>query len=146
MKLYVRSFAENKKDLHSYLSNRADVVIEHLIKIFLYPNAQEYNHWKQEVAAVLKKVPKLKNSNKLPSASFIVDSSWMVWEDQFDRFVEVVKEEMKELSENINNDTLYDAIDEYFEWLSKELSKYGSVVSDNIYHEIDYLQNKYFRR
>ena len=146
MKLYVRSFAETKKDMHRYLADRADVIIEHLIKIFLYPDVQECNHWKQEVAAVLKKVPKLKNSNEFPSAAFIVDNSWMVWEDQFDRSVEVTKLEMKEQPENIDNDTLYDAVNEYFHWLSKEISKYGSVVSNNIYNEIDFLQNKYFRR
>lgn len=146
MKIYIRSFALNKREIRSDLRAAADVVIEHLIKIFLYPRLQEQNHWKQEIAAALKKVPRLKSSNKFPDASFIVDSSWMVWEDQFDRFVEVIKEEMKEMPESINNNILYDAIDEYFQWLSKELSKYGSVMSNNIYNEIDYLQNKYFRR
>lgn len=146
MKIYIKSFALTKREIRSDLRAAADVVIEHLIKIFLYPSLQEQNHWKQEIAASFKKVPRLKNSNKFPDASFIVDSSWMVWEDQFDRFVEVIKEEMKEVPKSVNNDILYDAVDEYFRWLSKELSKYGIVRNDEIYQKLDYLQNKYFKR
>lgn len=93
MKRYIRSFAVTKREIQADLRASAKIVIEHLIKIFLYPNAQENNHWKREVSGALKKVPKLKGSNKLQSPSFILQSSWVVWEDQFDRFVEVIKED-----------------------------------------------------
>lgn len=146
MKIYIRSFALNKREIRSDLRAAADIVIEHLIKIFLYPRLQEQNHWKQEIAAALKKVPRLKNSNKFPDASFIVDSSWMVWEDQFDRFVEVVKEDMEENPNNSSTKKLYEAIDEYFNWISDKLSTFGAVSNKEIYNEIELLQNKYFRR
>ena len=121
-------------------------MIEHLIKIFLYPDAQENNHWRREVAAALNDVPKMKNSNKLPKAKFILDSSWMAWEDVFDRKVEVVKEDMVEDPIDISTDVLYAAVNEYFNWLSVELSTYSVVSNSDIYNEIDYLQNKYFKR
>ena len=45
-----------------------------------------------------------------------------------------------------STDVLYTAIDEYFNWISIELSTYSVVSNSEIYDEIDYLQNKYFRR
>ena len=144
MKRYIRSFAVTKREVQADLRAAARVIIEHLIKIFLYPDAQENNHWKREVAAALNAVPKMKNSNKLPKAKFILDSSWMAWEDIFYRKVEVVKEDMIEDPINVDVDILYGAIDEYFNWISNELSRFGLISYTSIYHEIEYLQNKYF--
>ena len=125
---------------------KVKLVIKHLIKIFLYPVAQEQNHWKHEVAVALNDVPKMKNSNKLPKASFILDSSWMAWEDIFDRKVEVVKEDMIEQPASITTKDLYIAISEYFKWLSTELSRFGSVSYSSIYREIDCIQTRYFKK
>lgn len=91
MKRYIRSFAVTKREVQADLRAAAKVIIEHLIKIFLYPDAQEKGHWKREVAAALNDVPKMKGSNKLLKAKFILDSSWMAWEDIFDAKVAVVK-------------------------------------------------------
>lgn len=146
MKRYIRSFAVTKREVQADLRAAARVVIEHLIKIFLYPHAQETGHWKREVAAALNDVPKMKGSNKLPKAKFILDSSWMAWEDVFDRKVEVVKEDMIEHPIDADVDVLYGAIDDYFNWISNELSQFGSISFTSIYREINYLQNKYFRR
>lgn len=143
---YIRSFAVTKREIQADLRAAARVIIEHLIKIFLYPDAQENSHWKREVAAALNDVPKMKNSNKLPKAKFILDSSWMAWEDIFDRKVEVVKEDIVEDPIDVDINILYSAVDEYFDWLSTELSQFGSVSYTSIYHEIGYLQDKYFKR
>ena len=144
MKRYIRSFAVTKREIQADLRASAKIVIEHLIKIFLYPDAQENNHWKREVAAALSDVPKMKGSSKLPKSKFILDSSWMAWEDLFDRKVKVVKEDMVEEAKPITTDKLYIAFDHYFKWISCELSQYGSVSYSSIYREIGYLQQTYF--
>lgn len=146
MKRYIRSFAVTKREVQADLRAAAKGVIEHLIKLFLYPDAQEKGHWKREVAAALNDVPKMRGSNKSPKAKFILDNSWMAWEDVFDAKVAVVKKNMSENPMDISTDVLYAAVNEYFNWLSVELSTYSVVSNSDIYDEIEYLQNKYFRK
>lgn len=137
MKIYVQSFAETQQEIHRYLVSRADVVIEHLIKIFLYTERQEVSHWKQEVAAALNRIYKLKNNNRYPSKNWIMTNSWNVLEDTIQDSVPSIVEDYGDTTYSFNS--IYDKLHEYFDWLSSELSIRGRVSNTRIYNKINEL-------
>lgn len=53
MYLYVRAFADKKSQIKSDLRGATKVVMNHLIKVWLYPEVREQNHWKKEIAQTL---------------------------------------------------------------------------------------------
>lgn len=140
MKIYIQSFAETQQEIHRYLVSRADVVIEHLIKIFLYPERQEVSHWKQEVAATLNRVYKLKSDNKYPSKDWILENSWNVLDDIIRDSIVPIEEDYGH-SSNDNFYNIYNKIYSYFDWLSGELSKTDRVSNTRIYDKIDELKS-----
>ena len=48
MYLCVRSFADTRSQIRSDLRGVTKVVMNHLIKVWLYPNVQKQNHWKRK--------------------------------------------------------------------------------------------------
>lgn len=139
MKFDIRSFAEAQKEIHRYLVSRSDVVIEHLIKIFLYTERQEVSHWKQEVAAALNRIYKFKNIDRYPSKGWIMTNSWNVLEYTVYDYIYPIIEDYGELTSNLTVTSIYDKIHKYFDWLSTELSIRGRVSNTRIYNKIDEL-------
>lgn len=144
MHFYIQGFADSRQQIISDLKAGTGHVLRHLIKIFLYPNAQEQNHWKGEVARFLYNVPKTKSNKKYPSKLFIYNHTWNIYEDNFDRWVDAVIGDMKEIPTSYDIGSLYNACEEYFSWLSEELSKYGIIKYDDAYSEIEEIRNNYF--
>ncbi len=68
---YILALSRYNKDIFSKLADSSENVIDHLIKIVLWPNMQEQNHWKKEVWNLIRSVPKLKSSNRFPTYSQI---------------------------------------------------------------------------
>ena len=138
MRLYIRAFADSQAEVYRDIRGKSSVVIEHLIKIFLYPNSINSNHWKIEVAGALSRVPKLKRIKRYPEAKNIMKYSWKIWEDSIcDMISEIVKEYGQ--PEHADFKSIYDKIHEYLAWISEELSKYGYVSNNKIYNEIQSL-------
>ncbi len=143
MYMYIKGLAAHSEQLKSDIRSKTGPVIRHLIKVFLYPNAQENNKWKREVARYFYNVDKIKSNKRYPSALFIYKNSWSVYEDSFDRWVIAVIADMEEDPIPYNFNNLYSACDEYFKWLSEDLSKHGVAIYNEIYQEIELLRDEY---
>ncbi len=144
MYFYIRGFADSRQQIISDLKAGTGQVLRRLIKIFLYPNAQEQNHWKGEVARFLYNVPKTKSNKKYPSKSFIYNHTWNIYEDNFDRWVDAVTGDMEETPASCDIGSLYNACEEYFSWLSNELSKSGIIRYNDSYSVVERIRSDYF--
>lgn len=144
MKLYIRSFAATNKAAQDYLIAKTPIVIDHLIKVFIYPDVQEQNHWKREIANTLNTVPVLKSSKRKPKSNFIFENTYEVWKETVLERTERIIYDMVEMPIEFDQNNLTSAIEEYFKWLSENLS-FGTLNFNRIYEEIDNLKLKYFR-
>lgn len=139
MKKLIVAFADTSKDVFDRIKDKSPVAIEHLIKIFCYPESESVNHWKREVAGSLSRVPKLKRTKKFPKNSDILKASWDIWEDS-------IYETMLEIVDEYNRYTpakyadIYRKIHKYFIWLASQLESSGYVSSTRISKKIDELQ------
>ena len=148
MKIYIRGFAESKKDVERFLSQQTREIIDHLLKCYLMPNHPSANHWKKEIASFFYEVDKLKNTKKFPTAKQIYNWTYgkkqdLVTDERwFSKLVNMtLKEYNMESSENpCDFMSEFDSICvEYFTWLSKELSDVGLVTYDEIYQKLNEL-------
>lgn len=49
MKRRIFAFSRSTKYTYEKIKDQAENITEHLIKVFLWPNVQEANHWKKEI-------------------------------------------------------------------------------------------------
>ena len=142
MKILITSSAVQRDILKQKLIDRSEQVVNHLIKIFLYPSNNAAEHWKHEVYSFLYQVGVLKSSNKFPTSKFILNNTWNTWEDAILAYIPVVKQDFPNMSENDSKD-VYRAIYEYFRWLSKNLSMCGMVSQTSVKQTINDLVTIY---
>lgn len=126
--------ADNKM-IRDRLEARTPQIIEHIIKICLYPNNMSINHWKREIWAAIHVVQKQKKTNKFPSSKFIFESTWGIDGDMLDQFIQIVLSEYGEYETNING--VEECCIQYFRWLSEKLSAYGFVTNQDVSDELD---------
>lgn len=142
MRIYLTSSAEHRSKILSRVSTMSAEVVEHLIKIFIYPDKIEVEHWEQEVFAFLHQIPKIK-SGKYPSKDSLMKNSWWVHEDSiFDVCKAVISEygyeiDFSTVSEACN--FCYNKIYLYFDWLTDCLSVRGRVNRNEVCNKIDEL-------
>lgn len=149
MKIYIRNtqdilgFATKKSDVAAMIEENTRELIQHLIKLWLFPDAKDCNHWKQEVYNFLCRVPRLKRSNKFPSKKFILDNTINVNRDNISTLLRIVITDYGDCY--AQQQKLYSTmelhIDFYFEWLADELSRYGQVARNDVYaklHELGF--------
>lgn len=144
MYLYVRGFADTRSQIKSDLRGVTKVVMNHLIKVWLYPDVQEQNHWKKEIAQALNDVPKVKGKNKYPDYRFLIQNTWNVYEDSLDDRVDVIISSMREDPIPFDFEDLYRAMSDYFNWICFKLSEKGIVRYSDIYETLEELRNKHF--
>ena len=130
-----------KSDLRCKLEETTPMLLEHLIKLYLYPNCEYVNHWKQECYNFLHNVSRLKRSNKLPSAKFILDSTININSELIPYYAKGV---MKDYAQSLGKptydiDKLEQKIFNYYEWLAEMLSKYGRIFRTDCYEKLDEL-------
>ena len=78
---HIFALSRSRTNIYDKLADNSENVIDHLIKVFLWPDAQEQNHWKQEIWNFIRSVPKLKSSNKFPPYKKIRREIWNSYED-----------------------------------------------------------------
>lgn len=135
MKLYIRAFADSQAEIYRDIKSKSSVVIEHLIKLFLYPNSNNLNHWKTEIFAAMSRVPKLKRTKKYTESKNILKYSWNIWNDSIADMIDVIQNDYG-LS-NTPPDIIYNNVHIYLAWISDKLSRFGYVTSNQIYSKID---------
>lgn len=133
MYVYIRSMSESQSDLYRRISDKADEIDRHIIRLVLYPHAQEVNHWKQEIYGFLNTMKKLRNTKKLPNAKFIL-KCLQISNDMTDALMYQVTRIEKELTPiDVSEDQVVEAIEGYQKWLAHELSTRGVIIPDDAY-------------
>lgn len=147
MKIYIRNtqdifgFANRKSDIAAMIEENTRELIQHLIKLWVFPDAKGCNHWKQEVYNFLYRVPRLKRSNKFPSKKFILNNTIVVNKDNISALLRIVITDYKNQYEQKKSEysTMEEHILLYFDWLAEELSINGKVARNDVYSELSKL-------
>ncbi len=145
-------FAENKREIERQLSDKTDILVEHILYLIMDKNNSASNHWKQEIYSFIHSVKKLSGKNKFPTSKQIYGwtydkiSDCVTDTDWISVFVEDACD--KECFENIYSITdiskrLHSFCTDYFTWLSESLSRIGIVSRQDVIHELDILISKY---
>ena len=147
MKIYIRNtqdifgFANRKSDIATMIEENTRELIQHLIKLWVFPDAKDCNHWKQEVYNFLYRVPRLKRSNKFPSKKFILNNTIVVNKDNISALLRIVITDYKNQYEQKKSEysTMEEHILLYFDWLAEELSINGKVARNDVYAKLSEL-------
>lgn len=135
--------ADHSSKIHDHIEYLTPTIMEHLIKCLLYPGTIYQKHWKQEIAAFYR-INKSKSNNKFPSARNILKHTWYIVRDTTSETIRAIKLDYKQFQPaNISNDTIQQALDEYFYWLADNLSDHGVIAKYEIYQKVEELKIKY---
>jgi hypothetical protein len=151
--------ATAKSKLEGVLKSHNEVRIEHLLKLYFYPEAQrERDGWKHSVLNSLRSVPLLKNG-RYPDEEFLYDEIWVKpfagrLEGELDRRVAFLSRLIHDyeapelpLSDEVREDFCR-VCEGYCVWLSERLSQSGSVFWMDAYWRIEDLlkTSRYVKR
>lgn len=148
MKIYITAQAKAIRDIKSSLVNHVDQIEENFLKLLIAPNVTTRNHWQGEIASQIYKIRKTTGRHKLPSSNDIF--KWIYTEqlpELTDKryFKKMVKDicdiENFEYPDDIDmlQTKLIDVLEQYYTWLSVELSKDGYVERRSIFKKLDEL-------
>lgn len=132
MKKYIYAMSKSKRDVSADLEQGCDELILHLIKLRMYPDAQECNHWRKEVAEKLHRVDSFKGSHKLPNVAFIMQNTFDVHEHRIPKYIHIAEVDYDYDSVSFDRGILIDDIRDYFEWVANELQADGRIAYADI--------------
>lgn len=141
-------FAKTRDEIRDSLDSKSDIYITHLFKIFFMRDYRkdDLNHWCREVGDFYKKVDRFKGSKKFPSYKFIYDNILGDHEDIFDNIFILNQEYLRnEYNFDIYEDdidNIFKFIQEYTQWLARELSTKGVVLRDTCVTKLKELLEK----
>lgn len=133
--------AENKRVIISKIEDKERMVMEHLIKCWLYPNNSNYQHWKNEIHGFIPRISALKGANKFPKYEQL--KKWII--DGFSDslhltiFAYIERVTIKYGEVKYDAKQISDYIISYYEWLMFELSSKGYVSPEEVSQKIDNL-------
>lgn len=128
--------SESRKDIANKIESGVPELILHLIKLRRYPDSQDVNKWRQEVAEKLYRISTLKNTHKFPDPDFILKHTWGVYESQLPYYYYMIVRDYGESVVDTNVPSLYDDIHDYFIWLADMLSQHGRVAFQDVYERL----------
>lgn len=140
MKRYIYAMSMKRSDLADYLDNHTWQVMVALAQLYLFPNGNRI-HWRKEVWEKLSRVYPLKRSNKLPSADFIVNSTWGRNKNEIGKALQYAedKEDTYTVGDHKTVDEFYLIVEDYFLWLADHLASNGNVDLTSVKGELDRL-------
>lgn len=136
MKIYIRSMSRPDAQIYDKLDRDSEQLDRHLIKLMLYPDAQEADHWAKEVWNFINIIDRRKQTNKYPKETFIYKAischndiiSNMIWQ---------IKSDMQERPRTLHDEYIVRKIEDYQHWLARKLSTQGAVNSREVYEALD---------
>ena len=123
--------------------------INHLILAYLYPDNTAFNHWLNEVCAWTSESYRVKPRNKLLKAKTIYDLIWLQPKDGYSEKAVVMRirnfHAVKDLPvvKSYDYSKLMQYLEEFFKWVSSELSQKETLDADNIKRVMNSLIRKY---
>ena len=137
MKRYVYAMAITKKAAISNIQSISLPLIEHLLKIYMFPNSDYRVHWSKEVTAFLNRVPRLKSNNKLIGYK-VVREAVSVYEDQIDSIIKTLLKEYRDLdSERSNPIEAQQYVSEYLDWICTQVCEGESISSYDVMDKLE---------
>lgn len=134
---YLLELAQSWKDIVSYIRNRWDITTNHLLKIFYWSNAEEINHWINEVYSNLNRVYKVSSSKRYPKIDKLLSVLWYESADMMDDIIRTFIEDANDSTNekynklpNIKDDRISEATEfcrKYYFALAEKLSESGNV-------------------
>ena len=132
-----RSVAEMKASLEDHTRP----IIEHILKLYLYPNCSTTDHWKTEVYSAIHEVFRLKTNNKFPSPKFILDNTIKINESIIPAMYRQVKLEYQDESLAIRSGAnvreAQNLVFEYFTWLADALQPTGKIIRKQVFLQLE---------
>ena len=123
--------------------------INHLILAYLYPDNTAFNHWLNEVCAWTSESYRVKPRNKLLKAKTIYDLIWLQPKDGYSEKAVDMRirnfHAVKDLPvvKSYDYSKLMQYLEEFFKWVSSELSQKETLDADNIKRVMNSLIRKY---
>lgn len=122
MKRKIYAMAASRKDAMRQIQDVSLPLIEHLIKLYMFPNAGYKTHWSKEVRNFFNSAPKLKGSNKLLSYKNIRDAI-ALYEDQIDHLMKSVFTEYRQFEVERNDVAEAERmIGDYLDWACEQVA------------------------
>ena len=116
-------------DIGAEIEESTQLIVQHLAKLYLFPESRDVDHWREEVATFLNSVPLRKGKNKLPSAQFIYKNTFEANEAYIAQYYNVVcmdyvcDDNPVTLQPRSINDFV-NKVKLYYVWLSNNLSRF----------------------
>ena len=134
---YLLELAQSWKDIVIYIRNRWDITNNHLLKIFYWSNAEEINHWINEVYSNLNRVYKVSSSKRYPKIDKLLSVLWYESADMMDDIIRTFIEDANDPTNekynklpNIKDNRISEVIEfcrKYYFALAEKLSESGNV-------------------
>lgn len=141
MFLYVKANAKRLSDIGDDLEGVTLPLLEALAQLYLFPNSEYENHWREEVWNKLAEIPRTKKSHKLPKSSFILNNTWDLYKSRIraimNRAIAHEHELMPNEDRKRNTDEFYAICEEYFNWIADKLSLEGVIDPEDVYKKLD---------
>lgn len=121
--------SQSRKNIVADLEEKAVPLVEHLVKIIMFQETGNMKHWCDELGGFINRVPRLKSSNKLPSADVIYHAIW----DERSNYLSMVIDDVEYTNPKYTPIVLDEYIirnfcEDYIEWLSIKLSTDGQTT------------------
>lgn len=137
MKRYIYAMSTTKRELTHQLVSASLPLTEHLVKLYMFPNSINVDHWKHEVWNFVHQVPRLKGSNKYPSSKLIF-SCLSTYLDELDNTADLMQSEYSLLiAARSDYSCAEEMITKYIKSVSDILAKQGRINSSEVYILLD---------
>ncbi len=136
MRIYIGRMTESQSNIYHIVSSKADLILENLIRLLMYPADVRCEEWKCNIYSALNRVPTL-NNNKLPKPDLIFRalSSYNNVADSIMWQIDWIEKSLTPV--NLRLHEIIHVAERYQHWLADELSADGIVIPDNVYSELD---------
>ena len=132
MNIFGLIITTDKKLKLTVFTEETPKILKQLVKLYMYPNHESTQKWRQAIANCTRIAPKVEPFHKYPTKKDFLKNTWFIEEDSFLKWVKVMPEDYGEPMRDIDLDELYSACQQYFEWLANELATIGLVSRKRI--------------
>lgn len=140
MKRLIYGMSMKRKDLGDWIDNHTWQVMVALAQLYLFPQGNRV-HWRKEVWEKFSKMYTLKKTGKLPDADFIFENSWGRNKNEVRNALQYAKDKESDYKarSGVTFDEFYQIVQDYFLWLSDNLSQDSTLVLQDVKDELDSL-------
>jgi hypothetical protein len=140
MKKYIYAMSIKRRDLGDWIDNHTFQVMVALAQLYLFPSGNRV-HWRKEVWEKFSRMYRLKHSNKLPSADFILQNSWVKNKHNVNNALNYAIDKEDQYTPRIgtNYDEFYQIVEDYFMWIASQLSSNDTLRLADVKEELDSL-------